>query len=831
MTTRLRKFQEAYATMTVAIYEPLILRWVSGWTLLNLANTVAWREPKGKRIDLDKALATAHALTTTRIRPALPSPEVLSGVEVPLPTVELRPVDEAGNPISTGEVVAVELSGFPDAVAVGGKLYLQGLLNVQLPNGGSDPGVNVDAESAPAAAPPQGNAVMGARNLPTTLNGVMGVGDPDFQFTTTRGRLFSELVKAARGAQDGTLATGTFHGVIRQAGLYDFLPPERIEEALSPIGVAHFHRQLYFNADEGYGPIEEAFTVAPLESLEVVYETVRRQIHEEVVELGSEEISETATEEKNLEEVSDKVSSMIQRDASAAMSANVSGSIGVWQAGASASANFATSSQRSREESTRRLKEVTKRASERITKSFTLRTRDVLDVTTTNLTRRIIKNESDHPVSFGLRRVLRRVLVKTQDLGPRLVWQLYVCNPGAGLARSRFVHFREAEPIAVPEVPPGMPPRPKGGTDTGTTSSDLHWDAAHSCFVVTLVVQTSADRVVKAVSIDSLTDLEGGGKDDTAPSPRNDIQFNKHWDEATATYTVSVGILPGDSASLNVGYTYTWDPAPAVHAEWEAERQRRVKELTEQTMNERFEREKLLITERSKIRVRPPADLRREERYEIMNRMVSQLFARGDDPSEPAPLEIEYFHRYFDINSMFTYTHPSWWKPRYAPVGTGLGRPAYEITAESEPAPLGSSLGWMIQLDGDSRRNEFLNSPWVRICLPIHPSREREAILWLARHVEGEVGYDLESGPLHDLLAQVEDVRTRQAALGTEGPDYVTIDSTVEDEPGDPDEPLRPQDLFPIISEFEVTVPTDGFVYDELILVQDKKGTDQEPSG
>ena len=71
-----------------------------------------------------------------------------------------------------------------------------------------------------------------------------------------------------------------------------------IHEALSPIGIAHYYRQLYFNKEEGVGPIEEAFTVAPLETLEVIYQTVRKQIHEEILEQGLEIVSEQAVEEK-----------------------------------------------------------------------------------------------------------------------------------------------------------------------------------------------------------------------------------------------------------------------------------------------------------------------------------------------------------------------------------------------------------------------------------------------------------------------------------------------------------------------------------------------------
>jgi hypothetical protein len=58
-------------------------------------------------------------------------------------------------------------------------------------------------------------------------------------------------------------------------------------------------------------------------------------------------------------------------------------------------------------------------------------------------------------------------------------------------------------------------------------------------------------------------------------------------------------------------------------------------------------------------------------------------------------------------------------------------RPNYLITEETTPAPQGSSLGWLIQLDGDTHRNAFLNSPWVKAVLPIRPGRERAALAWL----------------------------------------------------------------------------------------------------
>jgi len=301
------------------------------------------------------------------------------------------------------------------------------------------------------------------------------------------------------------------------------------------------------------------------------------------------------------------------------------------------------------------------------------------------------------------------------------------------------VLFQDAAPISVPDIPPGVPPRPTGGVETDAESTSLLWDASRGVYYVSIVVKPGEDRDVTGVRIESITDLEGGVKDDKAPAPHNEYDLGSSWDPNTRTYTANIGVLPGDSASVQVAFSYTWKPSEKVMAAWQTQRDEAAAKIEQEALAKQFEQHKTLITERSKIKSRPANDLRREERYEVMNRMVSYLFGRGDDPSEPTPLEIEYFHRFFDIDAIFTYNHPSWWKPRFASKTVGLEREAYEITADSEPAPLGSSLGWLLQLDGDSRRNEFLNSPWSRICVPMQAGREREAIQWLANHLEGEL--------------------------------------------------------------------------------------------
>jgi hypothetical protein len=96
-----------------------------------------------------------------------------------------------------------------------------------------------------------------------------------------------------------------------------------------------------------------------------------------------------------------------------------------------------------------------------------------------------------------------------------------------------------------------------------------------------------------------------------------------------------------------------------------------------------------------------------------------------EDPSEDDPSDV-------DPNVLISNT-----------VGWGdiddTRRDNYYITEDSTPAKFGSSLGWLMQLDGDNRRNAFLNSPWVKAILPIRPGKEKAAINWL-KAVEGMNG-------------------------------------------------------------------------------------------
>jgi hypothetical protein len=187
----------------------------------------------------------------------------------------------------------------------------------------------------------------------------------------------------------------------------------------------------------------------------------------------------------------------------------------------------------------------------------------------------------------------------------------------------------------------------------------------------------------------------------------------------------------------------------------------------------------------SNLRRRPPEDLRKEERYTVYGKLIRdlQLFT---DPH----IGSELIRQIFDVDEMLYFAAPDYWRPRPAnvpartsasqgrypvPAVPGLAAAAdplegetmaswyshtdhdnvldpsgkatpewrlnYLVTEDTQPPPFGSSLGWLIQIDGDERRNEFLNAAWVKAVLPIRAGHEIEALQWLGQaKVEGEAG-------------------------------------------------------------------------------------------
>lgn len=199
----------------------------------------------------------------------------------------------------------------------------------------------------------------------------------------------------------------------------------------------------------------------------------------------------------------------------------------------------------------------------------------------------------------------------------------------------------------------------------------------------------------------------------------------------------------------------------------------------------------------SKITSRNSDELREEERIVVYRKLIQDMLLNQvplvDDRTRHMVAEL--INSIFDVDKMLYFVAPEWWRPRLhrsrqqltetpphpkfdnsVIVGTSAGavlksgflykmyhtelnatsnpmsassvgwggindveRDNYYITEDSDPAKFGSSLGWLMQLDGDNMRNAFLNAPWVKAVIPIRPGKEEAAINWL-KGVEGMNG-------------------------------------------------------------------------------------------
>jgi LysM repeat protein len=263
-------------------------------------------------------------------------------------------------------------------------------------------------------------------------------------------------------------------------------------------------------------------------------------------------------------------------------------------------------------------------------------------------------------------------------------------------------------------------------------------------------------------------------------------------DRNTGRFTMFVDKLnTGDKSPIQLEFSLTWQP-PATD-EAHAQYDRDMVDYNAQVAEVQRLAYATAVRDRVKavsgIQPRPAEDLRREERQLVYGSLIRRL-KLFEDPH----LGSELLRQVFDVDEMLYFVAPDYWRPgdvTIPPVSaTTVGHypvPApptpqektadplagesvvswyshtsknnalapdrtatdefrinYPITPDSVPAPLGSSLGWLIQIDGDARRNQFLNAAWVKAVLPIRPGHELEALDWLAKaNVEGEAGLGL----------------------------------------------------------------------------------------
>lgn len=283
-------------------------------------------------------------------------------------------------------------------------------------------------------------------------------------------------------------------------------------------------------------------------------------------------------------------------------------------------------------------------------------------------------------------------------------------------------------------------------------------------------------------------EFDGQGKPVSA-SRRGDIVHADN--KATFTLHLDSADFQGQN-SLQVKLKLFWSPAD--NANDEAIKQNNANQSAFKAKEAAEYQKAYLENARARVKLthqiksRPSEDLREEERIVVYRKLIQEMLTFGvsmpDDRTRHVVAEL--INSIFDVDKMLYFVAPEWWRPRLRvysqqldesastpsghlaglePVGAavfkkffgitvkqtpnklaastvgwgGISDPSrdnYYITEDSEPARFGSSLGWLLQLDGDDMRNAFLNAPWVKAVIPIRPGKEGAAVNWL-KGVEG----------------------------------------------------------------------------------------------
>lgn len=287
-----------------------------------------------------------------------------------------------------------------------------------------------------------------------------------------------------------------------------------------------------------------------------------------------------------------------------------------------------------------------------------------------------------------------------------------------------------------------------------------------------------------------LTDVEFDGQGKPVSASRKGDITNAD-NRASFTLHLNTADFQGQN-SVQVKLTLHWSPAPGANDEAIKKNKENIeafkaKEDAEyQKAYVQSAKERIKLTHQ--IKPRPSDELREEERIVVYRKLIQDMLTSGINMPDDRTRHIvaELINSIFDIDKMLYFVAPEWWRPRLrfftqqldesratppsylmdskafakgvvkkmyglsagkmtdklsaSTIGWGgvddTRRDNYYITEDSEAAKFGSSLGWLLQLDGDNMRNAFLNAPWVKAVIPIRPGKEEAAINWL-KGVEG----------------------------------------------------------------------------------------------
>ncbi len=603
-----------------------------------------------------------------------------------------------------------------------------------------------------------------------------------------------------------------------QDPLTTFDPTKQLGDVcVSPVGIVHLFRQYFFELDSFLGiPVGHVW-MSPGATVELIEVSTRKSVVEKTIENSLETTRKSETSSTSQDEISEAVKQDNKDDMKLGFSTTVNQSWGSGNATATGSLNLDKTQETAREQGHKRMRQQTEKLSTEIRQNFKSTFRTLTETVDTSSKRYVLTNTSNELVNYELRRKMRQVGVQVQDVGTYLCWETFVDDPGDQLSLPNLIHIaKPADLVVVPspsDIP--MPPLSLTASFTGEAvwnfpSNDSQHGEDHMDVQGKFVPLNALD--IPGIPNDYEVDLNPADpfieveKSVIAADDDDSWNANGWWMRGmitsdgkrvivgVATQPKPDGLAWDDRITFKVSGSVKLRLKAAKKAEVDAanaaiagakasanaENKRRTEEAYLNAVRDR-------VTMASKITKRRFEDLREEERTIIYRNLITALMSEQlykNLPGTKAGHEMrhvmsELLNSIFDIDKMLYFVAPEWWKPRQrARLVLGghaipeamdgnvvrwaddAGHEKYFITDQSDPAPLGSSLGWLTQLDGDDLRNTFLNAPWVKAVIPIRPGKELAAMNWLQTvKVEGSDGLDA------DYLAPQPELDAERAQL------------------------------------------------------------------
>jgi hypothetical protein len=551
---------------------------------------------------------------------------------------------------------------------------------------------------------------------------------------------------------------------------------------LSPLGIVHLFRQYFFELDSFLGTPTGHIWLSPGATVELMEISTRRSYIEKTVELSTESTTKTETSTSDKDEISDAVKSENKNDLKLGASATVNQSWGSGNSSATASLNMDNTQQTAREVTHKRMREQSQKLSSEIKQSYKSTFKTITETTDTSSKRYVLSNTTQLLINYELRRKMRQVGVQVQDIGTYLCWETFVDEPGNEIGLANLVHIAqpaELEPQPSP-VDVATPPKEIYKTIKGSATWDTH--GSNDAIMVDFLPLTELDVMPpdEGYMVKKTNEIIPVGIISTSPSNSSMNLGGKLIvnDTRIQIGAMAKGVQWDEQITFQINVTLAYVLTPTkLQAIADANNKLIADKLaaSNDTMRKQkdafYKAAKERIEFASNINTRKYEDLREEERIIVYRNLIGTLMSEAlynmpetKENSQTRHTLSELINSIFDIDKMLYFVAPEWWKPRthyHQALGTFQGssvlssevitnwadqvnRPDnYYITEKSNYAKMGSSLGWMLQLDGDDMRNAFLNAPWVKAVIPIRPGKELEATNWLQQMgVEGADGLD-----------------------------------------------------------------------------------------